>query len=187
MLSKPVSHPPNEVRTDGMETQSTEYLEVLLRQQLPVGLPAQEVAEVLGIQPDQICPIPGVNHRLLGVIHWRGRLLWTVNLSDFLSLRRDPQASSPLKEDVSALGWTAVVLAHPQEDRHLACVVARLQGLVTVGDRLIQPVPEQFPPQIHTAFRGVVQRQPPLLLLDTQRLLTSTGWPLRSPLKVLSH
>jgi twitching motility protein PilI len=143
---------------------ATEYLDLQLRQQLRIGLPALAITEVLQLKPGQICPMPEVHPLILGVTNWRGKLLWSLNLSDLLSLRLE--SASPNSDDA----LTAVVLSDSTAERTVACVVSKLLGIVEVSENQIQPLPAQFPPAIRHRFRGVARLGSPLLLLDPDRI-----------------
>ncbi len=153
-----------------------EYLDLQLRHDLRVGIPAQAIAEVLSFKPGQISPVPGVNPLLLGVSNWRGKLLWSLNLSDLLALR--PEADQPgghlsLRETESL---TAVVVADAAAQRTLACVVSKLRGIVEVPETQVQPMPVQFPERLRQSFRGVTRLGSPMLLLDMDGLFQIHRW-----------
>lgn len=153
-----------------------EYLDLQLRHELRVGIPAQAIAEVLSFKPGQISPVPGVNPLLLGVSNWRGKLLWSLNLSDLLALRAE---SEPSGGNVSLRGTeplTAVVVADAMAQRTLACVVSKLRGIVEVPETQVQPMPAQFPEQLRQSFRGVTRLDTPMLLLDMERLFQIHRW-----------
>jgi len=61
-----------------------DYFIVDLVQEKKVAIPLNQVQEVININYGDICPIPGVNDSLLGVINHRGNFLWILELSRFL-------------------------------------------------------------------------------------------------------
>lgn len=141
-----------------------EYLDLHLRQQLRIGLPARAITEVLQLKPGQICPVPEINPLLLGVTNWRGKLLWSLNLSDLLLLRADPVP--PSQGDA----LTAIVLTDSAAQRTVACIVSKLLGIVEVPEDQVRSLPPQFPAKIRHRFRGVIRLDSPMLLLDPERV-----------------
>lgn len=143
-----------------------EYLQLQLRQGLQVGLPALNVVEVLNLKVNRICPVPGVHPCLLGVTNWRGQLLWSLNLSDCLRLRKEAGRVIP-----SDQALTAVVLCHASWNYSLACVVSNLQGMIAVEEALIQPVPRKLPAAVKPFVQGALRQDVPLLLLKPEAIL----------------
>ncbi|NJL82917.1 MAG: chemotaxis protein CheW [Chloroflexaceae bacterium] len=105
-------------------------------------IPLGQAKEVLTLARAQVSPIPGVHGALLGVANHRGRLLWVLQLAQFLKL---PIATTAQRRPQEKL--TAVLLS--LEERQLACIVSSLEGIVNfeaaalsslqVGDRAIDP------------------------------------------------
>lgn len=61
-----------------------DYFIVDLIEGKKVAIPLHQVQEVMNINYGDICPIPGVNHSLLGVTNHRGNFLWILELSNLL-------------------------------------------------------------------------------------------------------
>jgi twitching motility protein PilI len=61
-----------------------DYFIVDLIEGKKVAIPLSQVQEVININSSDICPIPGVNHSLLGVTNHRGNFLWILELSHLL-------------------------------------------------------------------------------------------------------
>ncbi len=109
-----------------------DYFHVKLRQSIAALLPLNTTVEVTSVSKRDICLIPGANPALLGVINHHGRLLWVLDLSDFLGI---PE----LQTEKPAETLTLVVLkpkahAHLSAaiERQVACVVSGLQEIVSL-------------------------------------------------------
>jgi twitching motility protein PilI len=125
-----------------------DYFHVKLRQSIAALLPLSATVEVISVPKRDIYPIPGVNPALLGVINHYGRLLWVLELSDFLGL--------PTSFSDSSETFTLVVLKGKSHDyaasaieRQFACVVARLEEITSLDPTQFESVviPELFAAQ----------------------------------------
>jgi twitching motility protein PilI len=153
----------------------TEYFCLQLRQMLQVALPLHSTMEVLQLTPDQICGIPGVDPVLQGVLNWRGKLLWSVDLSNLLGVR----AENKIAKTTVVSSLTAVVITQDSPTRQLACIVSALTGIQEILDQQIQPLPANLPATVYDYSNGVVQlesRSLPLLLLNPSAILNSPRW-----------
>lgn len=154
---------------------TTEYFCLQLRQMLQVALPLHSTLEVLNLGPDHICAVPGVDPVLQGVLSWRGKLLWSVNLSDLLGVR----AEKPIAQSTLASNLPAVVITQEHPARQLACIVSELTGVREISDERIQPLPANLPATVRDYSSGVVQLESPslpLLLLNPPAILNSPLW-----------
>ncbi|MBL1210707.1 chemotaxis protein CheW [Geminocystis sp. GBBB08] len=61
-----------------------DYFIVELNDEQKIAIPLDKVQEVMSINYNDICPIPGVKSGLLGVVSQRGNLLWLLDLSRLL-------------------------------------------------------------------------------------------------------
>jgi twitching motility protein PilI len=149
-----------------------EYFCLELGPQIQVALPLDSLVEVLKITPDQICAIPGVDQSLLGVMNWRGQLLWAINLGDLLGIRKAHLAIA--HPTIHAL--PAIVIAQEQPRKQLVCVVSELKGIVAITTEEIQPISKQLFSKVHHYFRGWVQLDVSILLLHPPAILNSPRW-----------
>ncbi|HEY9625570.1 MAG TPA: chemotaxis protein CheW [Crinalium sp.] len=150
----------------------TEYFCLQLRQALQVAVPVSSTLEVLTLMPNQICAIPGVDPVLQGVVNWRGKLLWSLDLSDFLGLRIE---SADAKQAIAST-LTAIVIAQDNPTRQLACIVSSLRGVQEILDSQVQPIATHLPSVVHQYSNGIVSLDSPLLLLNPSAILNSPRW-----------
>ncbi|MEB3212643.1 MAG: chemotaxis protein CheW [Leptolyngbyaceae bacterium] len=150
---------------------SAEYFHVQLRQEVHVAIPVKSTVEVSGHSFEHICPVPGVDPVLLGVVNWRGHLLWNVDLSDFLGVKADIADSLPLVSTRAS-----IVIADGRSHRRLCCWVNRLVGMMTLTEHQIKPVPKKFPASVIPYSAGWIKSEIPLLVLDPIAVLDSARW-----------
>ncbi|MEM7771166.1 MAG: chemotaxis protein CheW [Cyanobacteria bacterium P01_E01_bin.6] len=150
---------------------STEYFHIQLRQEVHVALPVSAAVEVAEHSFDQICPVPGVDPVLLGVVNWRGHLLWNIDLSDFLGVREEDSYSLHAEKTHSS-----IVIADRRSQRRLGCWVNRLLGIITLTDEQVKAVPERFPSSVIPYAAGWIDLESPLIVLDPEAVLESPRW-----------
>jgi twitching motility protein PilI len=126
---------------------NTDYLQISLANNNSLLISTTNTVEIISRKTSDICPIPGLISSLLGVVNQRGRLLWVLDLADFLgspeNLRNDGfQADSTRKRKEEV---TIVVLADAKEitveERRatIGCLVAGLQEIISLADDRIDP------------------------------------------------
>ena len=135
----------------------TDYFHVQLRQGMEVVLPLDSAVEVITLNQKEICPIPGVSPALLGVVNQRGKLLWVLQLSDFLGLAKSPKQR--LQDNLILLVVTTESANFSAIGRkcQLACVVSALKGIVTLNSIKIKPVSARLAPNLGSFLSGVTE------------------------------
>lgn len=116
-----------------------DYFEVQLSQSVHLALPLLDIEMVMRLQPQAICPIPGVNPCWLGVVNHTGNLLWVLDGDRLFELgTTELRQSQPL---------TAVLLSHfiQGTKRQAALVVKELEGVVNVETKSIKAASPTFP------------------------------------------
>ncbi len=97
-----------------------------------LAIPLEYTLEVLKQEPEQICPIPGVGRVLVGVLNYRGRLLWIVDLNRLL------QPSLPAKKYQVHEKVTIIVIKNKQQQ--IGCLISQLKGIITLDNNLFKPI-----------------------------------------------
>ncbi len=127
-----------------------DYFRVRVFERVRVAIPLPDVEGVYPVTQKEICPIPGVQSYLLGVVNRRGTLTWVLDLSQFLGLSSvSIQPSQNLK----------TLVCHPGDSskenykRSLACVVAQLEGMFTSVEQ--KPLTKRLKPRIQPLFLGL--------------------------------
>ena len=152
----------------------TDYFHVQLRQGMEVVLPLDSAVEVITINQKEICPIPGVSPALLGVVNQRGKLLWVLQLSDFLGLAKSPKQR--LQDNLILLVVTTESANSSAIGREcqLACVVSALKGIVTLNSIKIKPVSARLAPNLGSFLSGVTEIEQSLVgVLNVNTVLSA--------------
>lgn len=127
-----------------------DYFHLTVRKSVGLLIPVTETVEVVTCQRQEICPIPGVVPPLRGVLNQRGRLLWVVGLGDLLKLPTSTEKKRPQDQ------LTIVILSQQTEGNiRLGGVVSRLQGIVSLSESAINPVPSNFRSEARQFLAGV--------------------------------
>ena len=155
---------------DGVVTPTTEYMVVGVGWHYSLALPVSRALEIITIAPEQICPLPMVHPALLGVMGWRGQLLWTIALDRWIGL------SSTLGQTMPTSDRPGLVLGDPTLDRHLICVVEKLYGIEQLNLDHLAPVPSELAQHPSVPFQGYLPSTQLLILQDNQ-LFQPTQWP----------
>ncbi len=138
-----------------------EFFQVRLRQETSLLIPLANTVEVVILDRQKICPIPGVAPNLLGVVNQRGQLLWILDLSELLGMAQT-STRLPLLEKLSVLVLTAEPLKHlgltDELPQQVGCVVQRLQGIVSIDSQItFTPVPSEFEQRISSFLLGMAE------------------------------
>ena len=107
-----------------------DYFIVELGQSQIIGLPLNMTGEVLSINVDQVCPIPGVKPSLIGTIARRGKLLWLLDLSRLLN------CGETSKNRNNKL----TVLVAKYNQKKLGLLVKKMRTIKTIEDVKFQPI-----------------------------------------------
>ena len=163
-----------------------EYFKIRVSGGVRVALPLAHLEMAIGIDPQLICPIPGVAPGLLGVVDRRGILTWVLDLGHFLELGTIPLkpgkklsaivvTSSPhsLEGDPSGLSPRDPSGLSPrdhQPKRAVACIVEELEGVFAPPK--IKPIRKRLKSRLRPLFRQVAYyEQSGIAILDPTALL----------------
>lgn len=160
----------------------TDYFYVQLRQSVRVVLPLECTKEVISLQRGEICPIPGIAPALMGVVNQRGRMLWVLDLSDLLKLPPSPaglRSWSSMHDSLTSVviaGLTTDKTAPASTPLSMSCVVATLQGVVSLNPETFKSVPAKISPALRGFFTGVVEiERLPVAVLNINAIFKSAG------------
>jgi twitching motility protein PilI len=133
---------------------NADYLQVGLSKNNSLLIPTTNAVEVISRKRSDICPIPGLLSSLLGVVNQRGRLLWILDLANFLGFAEECDRKLD-REEV-----TIVVLTKERErgleERQptIGCLVAGLQEMVSLDEELIEKVDRDLSATSNDFFYG---------------------------------
>lgn len=163
-----------------------EYFHVELPRRVNVAIPLGQTAEVLSVEPRDICLVPGVSAALLGISNQRGRLLWMLDLLQLLGVQHAwGRLPTGYATRSAHQRWTALVMRDTDQSspRQLACLVSQLRGIIHVSPEQQQPVPQRLQREVQQYLHGFVQLDRlPVLLLNVEAVFEAVA---RSPAPAL--
>ncbi|MCT7970287.1 chemotaxis protein CheW [Laspinema sp. D1] len=144
------------------------YAGLQLSPKVQVVVPIEQVVEEIARSRREICPIPGVPEAILGVVNIAGKLLWVIDLADFLTEVLGLTPRSPSRGDE----LTLVVIRkdprtepHPDEEEStvtpFACVVCDRLVTLTLNSTHVTPIPDPWRPLLRPLFSGLIWISPP--------------------------
>ena len=144
------------------------YLRFQIAPQTPAIIPMRYVQEVLMLPIRRLTMMPNMPAAMLGLMNWRSRILWAVDLAQLLGL---PMLDTMLQQYILVLIQVGSV--------QLALAVREVEGITRLHSTAIQSLDEQLPEALQPYLRGgVLSRQDAstaelLLVLDTEAILQS--------------
>lgn len=156
-----------------------EYFKIRVSGGVRVALPLAHLETAIGIDPQFICPIPGVAPGLLGVVDRQGILTWVLDLGHFLEL-----GTMPLKAGKKLKAIVVTSFPHQsdrppetesqgdrrQPKRAVACIVEELEGVFAPPK--IKPIRKRLKSRLRPIFRHVAYyEQSGIAILDPTALL----------------
>lgn len=142
------------------------YAGLQLSPKVQVVVPIAQVGEEITLSRRQICPIPGVPEAILGVVNTGGKLLWVIDLADFLTevlglTRRSPSPVDELTLVVIRKDPTPELEAEESTVTSFACVVCDRLPTRTLNSTQVTPIPEPWKPLLRPLFSGLIWIAPP--------------------------
>ncbi len=137
--------------------QPEQFLRLHLVLNMTALLPLTQVAEVLTIPIGKIVPIPHMSPWVMGVYHWRGEILWMVDLGQLCGL------APWYEQETNPSVYEAIVLQvvdqpstqHQPKGQTLGLVVDRVEDIEWCDPQAIQCPPNfTLNPQLTQILRG---------------------------------
>jgi len=168
--------------------QEQDYFKVRISGDVRLALPLSHISTVVQIERQLVCPIPGVDPALLGVINRQGSLTWVLDLSYFLDLGFVTlQPGQRLTAITLSDQPTRTAGATVRYARTVACVVSELEGVF--APLHVQAIDKKLKPKLRPLLRYVAYHDragiailDPAQLLETLQLQGSTAAPAISSL-----
>ncbi len=141
------------------------YLRFQLNQNTSAVLPVKHIQEAIVIPVSAVTPMPNMPECILGLINWRSRICWVVDLLGVMYL-------NPL--DHNHRQYSVVMIR--VESVLLGLVVQTIKGTVKlVSDTIESPI-GQVPSALVPYLRGcIIQPSEILLVLDAQAIVQSSS------------
>lgn len=129
------------------------YIKFRLNQQTTAILSVEYAQEVLIIPVERITAMPNMPECVLGLLSWRNRVLWVIDLAQILALPVDTANQS----------YQMVVIAVGKS--YLCLVIQEVQGLARFTSNAIQPTEGVVSPNIIPYLHGCVLENGELTML----------------------
>ena len=104
-----------------------EYFGVALSPEVNLAIPLTSMGDVIQVEINNICPIPGVADLWHGAINFRGSLLWVLDSDRYFELNNE--------QNYRQEKYTAIIIKPNQADssQKIALIVAKLQGIIALS------------------------------------------------------
>jgi positive phototaxis protein PixI len=140
------------------------YLKFQLNQQTAAVLSIKHTQEVIVVPVESVTSMPNMPACILGLMNWRSRIVWVIDLSKLLNLE------SPKNR----LRQYNMIILHT-ESVLLALVVPEIKGTTRLMSDAIKSPSLQVSPSLVPYLRGCVWQEPEnLLVLDAQAIVQSS-------------
>ena len=133
------------------------------------ALPAMGIREVISAPLDRITPIPNASHMLLGTLNLRGRVIWVVDLGQFLG---EPTALNADRPEIP-------VIAVEEQDTIVGLAVEKIVAMEWLDVERLQMltnVPDNMAPFLRGKWLLDEHTNHYLQLLDQKAILRSERW-----------
>src|SRR6476646_10386346 len=160
MNSSPASPPAAQISTSGS---GEPYLKFRLDPHTWAVLAMEYAQEVLVLSAQRITPMPNMPPAVLGLLNWRSRVLWVVDLAHMLQLQ-------PLEANVQKYNLAIVRVG----ELPLALAVQQVEGVTRLAPDTIQSPIGTVTSGLIPFLQGcILQQQETSLALDAEAIVRS--------------
>ncbi|MDZ8109872.1 MAG: chemotaxis protein CheW [Nostoc sp. DedQUE12a] len=140
------------------------YLKFQLNQQTAAVLSMKHTQEAILVPVDSVTSMPNMPTCILGLMNWRSRIIWVVDLPRMLNLE---------SLDYRVRQYSAIVIR--VESLLLGLVVQEIKGTIRfVADEIHSPIGQVASSLVPYLCGCVVQEKEILLVLDSQAIVQSS-------------
>lgn len=141
------------------------YLKFFINPQTPAILSMNQTQEAMVVSVESVTSMPNMPFGILGLMNWRSRILWVVDLPKLLNLQ-SPQ-NRPRQYSVIVVRTEAMILG---------LVVHEIIGTLRFNSEEIRSPIGQVASSLVPYLRGcIVQQKEILLVLDAQPIVHSSN------------
>jgi twitching motility protein PilI len=145
-------------------TQGDAYLKFQLTPEIWAVLAMEHVQEVLSLPAHRLTPMPNLSAWVLGLINWRSRILWVIDLAQLLAVSRLEANCQQYSLLLIRVGEIALGLA-----------VGQMGNITSLPATDIQAPPADIGPGLVPYLQGcVLQEQDILLVLEAKAIAQSS-------------
>jgi purine-binding chemotaxis protein CheW len=144
------------------------YLRFFVESGEEFALAAMGIREVLSIAPEQITPVPNVSPLLMGVLNFRGQVIWVSDVGQFLGgmrLLNTERTEIP-------------IIVIESQDIMVGLAGERVRGMEWLNLDTLTPssihTTDSMTPFLKGEWQGISEK--PLRLLDPASILRSARW-----------
>ena len=154
-----------------LPTMTTDYFQVRLYSQAAVPelersrplIPLGDIAEIVTVQRQDICALPGVPQGIVGVLNLRGQLIWAMDL-------RQLNRSWVPESRPNPQGKVTLVLVTSDQGQ-VGCIADELLGIATCDPAVMQGIAPNFRTAYAFCDRQIEQDSKHTgLVIDTRQL-----------------
>jgi purine-binding chemotaxis protein CheW len=144
------------------------YLRFFVESGNEFAIPAMGIREVLSLMPDQITPVPNVSPLVMGVLNFRGQVIWVSDVGQFLGGTR---LLNTERTEIS-------VIVIEAQDIMVGLAVERVRGMEWLSIETLQPLSNRVNDGMSPFLKGEWSHidEHPLQLLDPLSILRSARW-----------
>ena len=126
------------------KNEKEQFLRCHLEPNTKVMLPIEQITEVLKIAIGQIVPIPEMPSWVMGVYHWRGEIIWMLDLGHLIGL------DSWYEQGINATNYNVLVLSESKHKKakvktkekiSLGLVITQVEDIEWCNPNFIQSPP----------------------------------------------
>ncbi len=141
------------------------YLKVQLTLQQSAVLPMAQAQEAIAIPPSRVTSVPNMPACVLGLLNHKSRVLWVIDLSQFLAL--PTQALNAQQYNIAIIRVDKTLLG---------MVVPEINGVVRFDpEEMKSPISEVVPSLVPYLSGCLVQGQETLWVLDPTAIIQSSA------------
>ena len=143
------------------DTQAPEqkFLHFNLSKELAALLKVEDIAEVVQVPKSEILSIPQMPKCVTGIYNWRGEMLWTIALNNFLLGL--PPIEQPDRSSPSNIALVVAII----DNQHLGLIVEQVNDIEWHAANLIQlPRAQLFPAQLLPFMQGYISDSGTIIL-----------------------
>ena len=139
------------------------YLRFKLNKSTTAVLLVQFTQEVVVLPNDAITSIPNTSELLLGLMNWRNRIIWVVDLPRIFGF----------ESNISPMGQCNIIMTRHGAET-IGLMVPEIKGTVRLNSDNIQPADNQVAPHIIPYLKGCIWQEDELhLVFNMQSILQS--------------
>ena len=140
------------------------YLQFKLNQSTTAVLLVQFTQEVIVLSCETVTSIPNTSELILGLINWRNRIIWVIDLPRMLGLE---------SQFYTMRQCNIIVISHDRET--IGLMVPEIKGTVRFNSNTIQGANNQVASHILPYLKGCIWREDELnLVLNIQAVFNSS-------------